>query len=1094
MKTQFAILFILVVPLSGLHAQSLQFVSATEPTPTPIDDDQTTWKHVVTYRTPIGKTAYRTNHYEQIGSGLNYWTENGWAPSRAEFELFENGAIARHGPNKLICAPNANSAPMLDVLAVDGKRFRTRVLGIVYAEPGPNGRSVLVAETQDSIGELDPSNPSQILYPEAFDASDGIHADLIIIYRKAGWEQNVVFRKQPPDPAEWGLQNASIELWTEQLFDNPEPVIHVPVGSSRPNARAGAEAVDPDADATELSFGGTTIGAGTAFLTGVGEAHGQSAATVPISKTWVQTPQQRRFLVEAAPFLKLRPLLSRLPETASLDRRTNEMLMASRSGVGIGTGSSPANRTSPLLHELEETKATSHPALLGRAGPAVGSPVRDASTPIAKAVPKAEFLARLPKLEFAATKPTEKIQLAKSDRSRKRGLAMDYSQYTVFTTLSNFTFKSSETYFIADQCDLTGTAVIESAVIKFTNATSSGHAKLYFKGSSVVCATDPAHPAVFCGKDDDAYGEQIAGSTHNPGQTTYGQHYLSLPTTGSLKVFHDIVLRNAAVAIYNPEVSNMAVDNAQFISCDFGVLNKENFTLRNALFYNTFRPFYGLVTNGVTTCEHLTVHNAGYLVYGTIPNVRLTNSLLISVTNGGRFDGANVETNLNPTGIFVSAGQGAHYLPALSPYRAAGNTNVSTNVLASLKMRTTTAPTILSNNVDAYPILSPVVPRGFTTAPDLGYAYFPADYVIQGVVLNTNTLLLTNGINVAVDCSFTNYGFLLGTNGTLISESDPLHLNSIVRTRSIQESPVVDKTGSATFAEVNTTVLNAGLRLRFTDLPLQPGDYHVNDPDNSTAFREISFKDCQFRGGYLYLSQNSATNFTFDFLNNLFERVGIQIYPYSLGGAFQARNNLFFGGSLSLIPTNQGMNYVFYDNLFDKTGISLGGATNVVHNFNGYLTNFDRLTPTTSSTNDVVLTNSTVGYKTNFLSSYYLPTNSLLGHAGSQAANYSGLYWYCAKIDQVPETNSQVSISWHHVALGTNNLPLDGDGDLLASYYEDRNGNGLKDDGETDSANADTDGDGISDFLERILGGNPLVAAARDTNGVVNLRVYTPLK
>src|ERR1043166_9863640 len=252
-----------------LDAQPLQLRSAAEATPTPISSDQTTWQRVSPFTTAFGKTVYRTNQYEQIGSGLNYLTEKGWAPSRAEFELFENGDIARHGQNQLICSPSANSAPMLDVLAVDGKRFRTRVLGIIYAEPGPDGRSVLVAETKDSIGQLDPSSPSQIVYPEAFDSNDGIHADLIIIYRKGGWEQNVVFRTQPPDPGEWGLQNASIELWTEQLFDTPEPIIQTAVSSSPANPGAGAEPANPDG--TELDFGGTSIGAGTAFLTGGGE-------------------------------------------------------------------------------------------------------------------------------------------------------------------------------------------------------------------------------------------------------------------------------------------------------------------------------------------------------------------------------------------------------------------------------------------------------------------------------------------------------------------------------------------------------------------------------------------------------------------------------------------------------------------------------------------------------------------------------------------------------------------------------------------------------------------------------------------------------
>jgi hypothetical protein len=46
-----------------------------------------------------------------------------------------------------------------------------------------------------------------------------------------------------------------------------------------------------------------------------------------------------------------------------------------------------------------------------------------------------------------------------------------------------------------------------------------------------------------------------------------------------------------------------------------------------------------------------------------------------------------------------------------------------------------------------------------------------------------------------------------------------------------------------------------------------------------------------------------------------------------------------------------------------------------------------------------------------------------------------------------------------------------------------------------ESAETDTDGDGVNDDLEVLLGRNPLVAGTtNDVNGVVNLRLYTPLK
>lgn len=78
----------------------------------------------------------------------------------------------------------------------------------------------------------------------------------------------------------------------------------------------------------------------------------------------------------------------------------------------------------------------------------------------------------------------------------------------------------------------------------------------------------------------------------------------------------------------------------------------------------------------------------------------------------------------------------------------------------------------------------------------------------------------------------------------------------------------------------------------------------------------------------------------------------------------------------------------------------------------------------------------------------------------------------------------------------TNGVPIDSDGDLLADWSEDRNGNGVKDSGETGwLTETDTDGDGVSDYVEALLGRNPLiVGTTNDVSGTLNLRVYTPLK
>src|SRR5258706_667688 len=92
---------VLAASALSLRRQPLQFRPAGDAAPTPVNGDQTTWRRVVTYTTPYGKTVYRTNKYEQIGSSLNYLSENGWTPSVAQFEIFEGGAIGRRSQHQI---------------------------------------------------------------------------------------------------------------------------------------------------------------------------------------------------------------------------------------------------------------------------------------------------------------------------------------------------------------------------------------------------------------------------------------------------------------------------------------------------------------------------------------------------------------------------------------------------------------------------------------------------------------------------------------------------------------------------------------------------------------------------------------------------------------------------------------------------------------------------------------------------------------------------------------------------------------------------------------------------------------------------------
>jgi hypothetical protein len=73
---------------------------------------------------------------------------------------------------------------------------------------------------------------------------------------------------------------------------------------------------------------------------------------------------------------------------------------------------------------------------------------------------------------------------------------------------------------------------------------------------------------------------------------------------------------------------------------------------------------------------------------------------------------------------------------------------------------------------------------------------------------------------------------------------------------------------------------------------------------------------------------------------------------------------------------------------------------------------------------------------------------------------------------------------------------VDTDGDGLADYIEDTNGNGTYGSEDlADWSSSDTDGDGMDDGAEILQGRNPRVSGTTaDTGNVIKLNVFTPLK
>jgi len=225
---------------------------------------------------------------------------------------------------------------------------------------------------------------------------------------------------------------------------------------------------------------------------------------------------------------------------------------------------------------------------------------------------------------------------------------------------------------------------------------------------------------------------------------------------------------------------------------------------------------------------------------------------------------------------------------------------------------------------------------------------------------------------------------------------------------------------------------------------------HLCSDDGQWALGGLRAWDCAFHVGAVQLGGTETA--VLAFTNSLWERAPVQM---SSVATLHSQNNLFWQSALSLWGFGSGTPQ-FHDNAFVGCSLSSLFVSEPNQRDNAYIGMADRLTPTNGTE---VITNQ-LGFQVGPLGRFYQPADSVLLNAGSRLASEAGLYHYTTTTNQVKETNSVVDIGLHYVAVsqvGDQWVPIDTDGDGWPDYFEDRNGNGQRDSGETDWQNPDSE-------------------------------------
>jgi len=989
--------------------------TATLPPPTPYTvvaqgANHQVWQSQTYSQAPNGNIVTNILQYTELATGLNHLVNGQWVASSEQIDISPDGssAWATNGQHQVYFPGNIYGGE-IKLVTPDGQTLQSQPIGLSYFD-GTN--SVLLAVVTNATGQI-LSSGNQVIYTNAF---DGLNADLLYTYTKAGIEQDVVLNEQTPDPSSLGLnpQTTRLQILTE-FFDTPQPVVTAAMVSTA----AG------DLEDDSLSFGVMQMGQGKAFLIGA------SSPSVGVDKQWVVL-EGRQFLVEEVPIVSIATAIDTLPPYVAQ----------------AGSRAKPVVSKNLLLPPQRQVYTSSKGTFLAEAMP-----------------PSRGFL-----LDY--------VTMTSQTNWTFQGDTTYYISGTVNLSGTN-TFEGGAVIKYTNGATINMSGASSSLVINWlaslyrpvimtarddntegdTISGSSGSPSGYYANPALEVQNASAQTLsnfrIVYATQAILVSDNSAVSLYN-GQLINCQNAVTLANTPVYLrnvLFANVMTNFNETTAGTGDVQNATFNNIEYLSAESAnnalALNLTNCVLANVtnLFAGTYTNAANAGTNGFYNCP---AFGQGQ-VTNTSPPFQSVGAGTYYLASGCVFTNSGT-TNIDPV-LLANLQQKTIYPPLVISNVASSWTGTN---------------------------LTPQVTRDPCNPPALGYHYDPLDYLVTGLsaFADDNPILLTNGVAVGLFgnsgfvlnevCKFVSVGEANAMNRIVWYPSvqeEPILLANI----GTSGSGIFNVGGATSTANY---IPKPQIILHFTDLPMlgtrQNFFYGATYTYNvGTVFMQ----DCWARGisltigGYYAAYTNNATAITFQ--DNLFERSSVSLYngyvlqceycvfdnPLSL----TAYNNLFWNGNVGLTYLDSQSwihpNWTIKDNLFDTTPTSLyadGNWSNYVITANNAYSGTSDIIP---GTNDISpLTN--LSYAIGPLGPWYINSASpTLLYAGSRSASSAGLYHYTIQTNlqnnfEIPDGTNTVSIGYHYVATDAYGNPLDSNGDGIPDYIEDANGDGQYDSGD----------------------------------------------
>ena len=867
--------------------------------------NQNLWQRTTFETSASGDIVTNRQQYIELATGLNHLNGGNYVPSDEKIVILpDGGAAATNGQHQAYFPADIYNG-FIELVTPDGRRLKERPLGISYFD-GTN--SVPIAELTNSVGQILASG-NQIIWTNCFAGAD---CDLLATYRNGGFECDLVFRKNPPEPERFGMEpkSARIELLTE-FFNPPNPVKIEGALNRRDGLRD-----------TMLQFGKMSMVRGKAFSFGLGDQTRSPSNSVPVYKTWTQLPDTqnpsvlRTFLIEEVPYprvsAQLKALTASLRSPASLDTRG---LLCRISKSRLLPSSGHFEKSTATI-ELARSDLAGRPGVIwdyyiinsdqnnytfqGDLTYYISADVNMSGTTIFEggAVLKYATGASLNFYDPAvisdtATEYLPTIFTAKDDN-------------TVGDTISGSTGSPSGYYYADPAISFHGSSSTASALALHDFQIAYANQAVYADGISLTAS-------FVDGKIVNCYS-----GLYVPGQA--GVSLLDL-------LFADF--RTAlTLGIANANAVNVTFANSsgqffsQLLATDSNgnqsaVLNLVNCILANVTSYSG--PIAHLVSG-----DHNGFYNSG--------------AASTYWYNGTTFGSDSVQPNFSP--FFVTAGGGHYYLASGCGFENGGSSDIDPTLLGILQHRTTQPPDATSYVNTTISYYTALYPRGLgdTGQPDLGYHYPILDYLMGNNDLAAS-LYLQDGVAIGLTGSITPQDGGNVFSGFTSEDPPPVELNRVVNFRNVQE----DGTSPTAFLMLNTgTDSSRQFQFHFTDICLGLGNRFsvslIGPVFFNAPFQNISFENCRlsefylrgnlipggsesvslknnlFDGGvvqFLYYYSNNSGNYpvTQNYYNNLFKNCPV-LFTYQAGSGgssvWNVKDNLFYGSNQGLSTDSYG--------------------------------------------------------------------------------------------------------------------------------------------------------------------------------------------